>query len=92
MSAWFNGEGLRTVAVHSGPTPAPRASSLERLAAGELDVVFAVDMFNEGVDVPNVDTVLMPGEAVLKLVEGSDAIGFRDGRQARGTSGLSVAQ
>ena len=26
---------------------------------GDLDIVFAVDMFNEGVDLPNVDTILM---------------------------------
>src|SRR5690606_34649472 len=45
-------------AVHSGVTSAPRAHSLERLKAGELDVIFAVDMFDEGVDVPNIDTVL----------------------------------
>jgi hypothetical protein len=71
MSDWFNGEGLRTVAVHSGPTSAPRASSLERLAAGELDVVFAVDMFNEGVDVPSVDTVLMlrPTESTIVWIQ-----------------------
>src|SRR5690606_22898913 len=49
----------RAVAVHSGESSAPRAHSLELLEAGELDVVFAVDMFNEGVDLPHVDTVLM---------------------------------
>ena len=27
--------------------------------AGELDIVFAVDMFNEGVDLPTLDTVMM---------------------------------
>lgn len=59
MADYFNGQGLRTVAVHSGAGSAPRASSLERLQSGDLDVVFAVDMFNEGIDVPNIDTVLM---------------------------------
>jgi hypothetical protein len=29
------------------------------LAAGELDVIFTVDLFNEGVDVPAIDAVLM---------------------------------
>jgi hypothetical protein len=32
---------------------------LEALETGQLDVVCAVDMFNEGVDIPNVDTVMM---------------------------------
>ena len=59
MADYFNQRGLRTVAVHSGETSAPRATSLEQLRDGELQVVFAVDMFNEGVDVPAIDTVLM---------------------------------
>ncbi len=59
MAAFFRREGIAAAAVHSGPGSAPRASSLERLQRGELRVLFAVDMFNEGVDVPLVDTVLM---------------------------------
>jgi superfamily II DNA or RNA helicase/HKD family nuclease/diadenosine tetraphosphate (Ap4A) HIT family hydrolase len=59
MADYFRRKGVRSVAVHSGPASSPRAGSLKQLEAGNLDVVFAVDMFNEGVDVPNVDTVLM---------------------------------
>lgn len=59
MSGFFKGAGLRAVAVHSDETSAPRTRSLEELEAGELDIVFSVDMFNEGVDVPQVDTVMM---------------------------------
>lgn len=59
MAEFFNERGLRAVAVHSGATSAPRALALERLTAGELDIVFAVDMFNEGVDLPTLDTVMM---------------------------------
>ena len=59
MAGFFGDAGVRSVAVHSGPTSAPRSESLERLARGELDIVFAVDMFNEGVDLPTIDTVLM---------------------------------
>jgi superfamily II DNA or RNA helicase/diadenosine tetraphosphate (Ap4A) HIT family hydrolase len=59
MAAFFLKEGVKAVAVHSGAKSAPRATSLEKLSAGALEVVFAVDMFNEGVDVPSIDTVLM---------------------------------
>jgi superfamily II DNA or RNA helicase/HKD family nuclease len=59
MARFSAEQGLRAVAVHSGLTSAPRTSSLQRLAEGELDIVYAVDMFNEGVDVPAIDTVLM---------------------------------
>jgi len=53
--------------VHSGPTSSPRAAAIEALRDGELDVLFAVDMFNEGLDVPDIDTVMMlrPTESAI---------------------------
>jgi superfamily II DNA or RNA helicase/HKD family nuclease len=59
MAEQFRRAGSRAVAVHSGAGSAPRAESLDRLGRGELDVVFTVDLFNEGVDVPSIDLVLM---------------------------------
>jgi superfamily II DNA or RNA helicase len=59
MRDWFSERGVPCASVHSGPTSDPRALSLEGLASGELNVLFAVDMFNEGVDVPAIDTVMM---------------------------------
>ena len=54
---------MRVACARSPSMPAaesaPRTTSLQQLASGELDVIFSVDMFNEGVDVPNIDTVLM---------------------------------
>jgi len=55
----FRDSGVRAVAGHSGEGSAPRTSSLERLAARDIDIIFAIDIFNEGGDVPDVDTVLM---------------------------------
>jgi superfamily II DNA or RNA helicase/diadenosine tetraphosphate (Ap4A) HIT family hydrolase len=59
MADFLSGNGVAAAAVHSGPTSAPRALSVERLRAGELQVICTVDVFNEGLDVPEVDTVLM---------------------------------
>jgi len=59
MSGYFNKNGLRSVAVYAGPGSAPRADALEKLTNGELDIVCSVDMFNEGVDVPSIDTVML---------------------------------
>lgn len=59
MAAFFRRHGVRAVAVHSGSSSAPRANSLRQLEDGQLQIVFCVDMFNEGVDVPAIDTVLM---------------------------------
>ncbi|MCF7764266.1 MAG: DUF3427 domain-containing protein, partial [Verrucomicrobia bacterium] len=67
MADFFSRNGLRSAAVHSGEKSAPRAASLEALEAGTLDILCAVDMFNEGVDLPAVDTVLMlrPTESTI---------------------------
>ena len=59
MAEFFAERGARAVAVHSGTGSSDRRAALEKLNAGELDVVFAVDIFNEGVDLPALDTVLM---------------------------------
>jgi superfamily II DNA or RNA helicase/HKD family nuclease len=59
MADWFRTHGKRAVAVHTEATSAPRTTSLGDLRDGKLDVICCVDMFNEGVDVPAIDTVLM---------------------------------
>lgn len=59
MAGFFEAAGVRVAAVHSGPTSAGRERSLAALRHGEISVLFAVDMFNEGLDVPEIDTVLM---------------------------------
>jgi hypothetical protein len=54
----FREAGIAAAAV-TGETPAPeREAALLRCKAGELQVLFTVDLFNEGVDVPAIDTVL----------------------------------
>ncbi len=59
MAEFLREQGVGAVAVHSGPSSAPRAESLDRLRTGELEVICSIDMFNEGVDLPQVDCVLM---------------------------------
>lgn len=59
MRAFCTERGVKCASVHTGPTSDARTTSLEQLANGDLEIVFCVDMFNEGVDVPSIDTVLM---------------------------------
>ena len=86
MRRFFLDAGLRAAAVHAGPTSDPRAHSLERLQAGELDVLCAVDMFNEGVDVPDVDSLLMlrPTESqILWLQQFGRGLRVRPGKRLK---------
>lgn len=59
MARRFNEAGVPAVAVSGDSTPETRQAALRDLAAGRLRVVFSVDLFNEGVDVPAVDTLLL---------------------------------
>lgn len=58
MAEQFNRAGVVAAAVYAGSTLG-RAQALEKLHAGTLQVVFSVDLFNEGVDLPSIDTVMM---------------------------------
>jgi len=59
MARHFTSNGIAAVAVW-GDSPRPeREAALRDLAEGRVQVVFSVDLFNEGIDVPSVDTVLM---------------------------------
>ncbi|MFI5234022.1 MAG: DEAD/DEAH box helicase family protein, partial [Gemmatimonadales bacterium] len=71
MADFLRRHGIQAVAVHSGPTSAPRADSLAKLAAGDLEVLCAVDIFNEGLDVPEINAVLMlrPTESPIVFLQ-----------------------
>jgi superfamily II DNA or RNA helicase/HKD family nuclease len=59
MAQHFNEASVMSVAVWGDSAPADRKAALQNLAAGRIRAVFSVDLFNEGIDVPAVDTVLM---------------------------------
>ncbi len=59
MAHVFRTAGFSAVSV-SGETPTEqREEALRDLKSGEIQVIFSVDLFNEGVDVPDVDTLLL---------------------------------
>ncbi|MEV4655561.1 DUF3427 domain-containing protein [Micromonospora sp. NPDC049301] len=59
MADWFTQQGVPSAAVTSKVDPAGRQALIRDFKAGELRVLFTVDLFNEGVDLPMVDTILM---------------------------------
>jgi len=67
MARYFINDGYRAVSVHSDST-VPRNEALSKLKNGELDVVFSVDLFNEGVDLPLIDTILMLRPTESKII------------------------
>ena len=59
VRAWLRGRGVRVAAVHSGEGSDDREASLLGFSNAELDALCAVDVLNEGVDVPAIDRVVM---------------------------------
>jgi superfamily II DNA or RNA helicase len=59
MARVFNEAGVSARAVWSDTPDEERRDALAALAAGRLNVLLSVDLFNEGVDVPSVDALLL---------------------------------
>lgn len=67
MSDYFNRQGIRSASVHSD-SEMRRNEALSLLAEGKLQVIFSVDLFNEGIDLPAIDTVLMLRPTESKII------------------------
>lgn len=61
MAEEFNKRGINSVALCGDDTVAKRDEYIKRLESDkdDLQAIFTVDIFNEGVDIPSVNTVLM---------------------------------
>lgn len=70
MAEHFRKKGVRAAAVYAD-SQLSRGEALEQLRAGELQVLFSVDLFNEGVDLPVIDTVMMlrPTESKILFLQ-----------------------
>ena len=58
MTKVFNEAGIRAAAVLGDTSMADRDAAIDGLSRGSIQVLFTVDVFNEGVDVPAINTVL----------------------------------
>ena len=85
MAQRFTEAGIPSEAVSADTSPEARAGALRHLRDGSINVVFAVDLFNEGVDVPQVDTVLF-----LRPTESATIFLQQLGRGLRRADGKSV--
>lgn len=68
---WLRTKGLSSSAVFSGGGGDSYAESLQKLRSGDLQTLCVVDMFNEGLDIPAVDRVIMlrPTESKVIFVQ-----------------------
>jgi len=71
MAERFCARGLRAEALDASTPADLRQAALRRLYTGELQILFAVDLFNEGLDIPAIDTVLLlrPTESAVVFLQ-----------------------
>ena len=58
MGEAFTRAGIPALAVTGASPPEERAGALDRLRRREVNIILTVDLYNEGVDLPEIDTVL----------------------------------
>ncbi|MEQ8717766.1 MAG: DUF3427 domain-containing protein [Acidimicrobiales bacterium] len=85
MADRFRRAGFNAAALTSRTSSEDRADALRRLRNGEIQVVFTVDLFNEGVDIPAADVILM-----LRPTESATIFLQQLGRGLRRSEGKDV--
>ena len=55
----FNKAGVRSIALTGVNESVERKNAINGLKDGDYQAIFTVDIFNEGIDIPNVDTLLL---------------------------------
>lgn len=90
MAAYFNSKGISSISLDKDSDDKVRKTAKQRLVSGEVKFIFVVDLYNEGVDIPEIDTVLFlrPTESLtvflqqlgrgLRLSDGKDCLTVLD--------------
>lgn len=59
LSRLFNERAYRTLAISGESSDNERDTAIAQLENGELQYIFSVDIFNEGVDIPSLNQIIM---------------------------------
>jgi len=75
LSASFNSKGLRTAALTGDSSENEREEAIKKLESNnlneKLDYIFTVDIFNEGIDIPKINQIIMirPTESAIIFIQ-----------------------
>lgn len=90
MAKYFNDQGIPSITLSTNSSDTIRDEAKHQLVKGEIKFIFVVDLYNEGVDIPEVNTVLFlrPTESAtvflqqlgrgLRLCEGKECLTVLD--------------
>lgn len=71
MHEYFVSQGLRSEVLDADSPQAVRGTAIQRLEGREINIICVVDLYNEGVDIPSIDTVLFlrPTESLTVFLQ-----------------------
>lgn len=71
MADYFNGIGISSLSLTSDSSSEVRDQAKAMLRSGAIKVIFVVDLYNEGVDIPEINTVLFlrPTESLTVFLQ-----------------------
>jgi len=75
LSTLFNEKGFKTVALTGDSSEEERAIAIERIETDnlteKLDYIFTIDIFNEGIDIPKINQIIMirPTESAIIFIQ-----------------------
>ena len=71
MAKVFEEAGIPALALHGGSSDEDRNQAKGRLIRGEIKLIFVVDLYNEGVDIPEINTILFlrPTESLTVFLQ-----------------------
>ncbi|RSK34281.1 DEAD/DEAH box helicase [Bhargavaea beijingensis] len=71
MAKYFNRKGIPSIALHGKSADEERETAKRKLESGEIRFIFVVDLYNEGVDIPVVNTILFlrPTESLTVFLQ-----------------------
>ncbi len=90
MANYFNQMNIPSIYLYGGSSKEIRNNAKDRLVKGEVTFIFVVDLYNEGIDIPEVNTILFlrPTESLtvflqqlgrgLRLSEGKECLTVLD--------------
>lgn len=71
MAERFSKKGIPSLALHGGSSKEERDSAQHKLVSREVHFIFSVDLYNEGIDIPEINTVLLlrPTESLTVFLQ-----------------------
>lgn len=58
LANYFKENGVKATSLHSNGSEFGRAKAIQMIETGDLEIIFTVNLFNEGTDIPSLDTLL----------------------------------